>query len=198
MRTSHSDLGPLGARTVAIVGAALATLLAPASFTAPAYPDLARQLFDTMLRLPGNAPGFRLIHAKGIVCQGTFVPTAEAATLSRAEHFRAAVPVVVRLSDAPPDPAVADASPDAAPRGMAIRFKLPRGETDIISSAHNGFFAGTGQEALAFQRAGWRPHEASSLARGDVPSRSPPRLAVREGHKITTDARQLCDRGVLR
>ena len=30
--------------------------------------DLAQQ--DTMVQLPGNKPGNRLVHAKGIVCQG--------------------------------------------------------------------------------------------------------------------------------
>ena len=36
--------------------------------------DLAQQIFDTMVQLPGNKTGNRLVHAKGIVCQGTFTP----------------------------------------------------------------------------------------------------------------------------
>jgi catalase len=117
--------------------------------------ELAQQIFDTMIQLPGNKPGYRLIHAKGIVCQGTFVAASGAANLSRAEHFRGAkVPVTVRFSAAAPDPAISDVSPDAAPWGMAIRFKLSGGkETDIVSASHNGFLAGTGEDVLAFQKA---------------------------------------------
>lgn len=140
-----------------LIRVVLAVLLAPVPSTgAPqSDKDLAQQIFDTMVQLPGNQPGYRLIHAKGIVCEGTFAPTKEAATLSRAEHFRGVmVPVILRFSEAPPDPAVSDIAPDAAPHGIAVRFKLSGGkETDIIASSHNGFFVGTGEDVLAFQKA---------------------------------------------
>src|SRR6476660_873985 len=88
----------------------------------PAGKDLAEQIFDTMLQVPGGKPGYRPVHAKGIVCQGSFVPTREAATLSRAAHFQtASVSLTVRFSDGPPSPSIPDNSPDAGPRGMAIR-----------------------------------------------------------------------------
>src|SRR5262245_17422990 len=62
--------------------------------------DLAQQVFDTMLKVPGTKPGHRLVHAKGIVCQGTFVPSKDAASLSKAVHFQGpSVPVTVRFSD---------------------------------------------------------------------------------------------------
>lgn len=140
-----------------LIGGALALLLltVPSTAEPQSDKDLAQQIFDTMIQLPGNKPGYRLIHAKGIVCQGTFAATKEAAKLSRAEHFGGtAVPVTVRFSEAPPDPAISDISPDAAPWGMAIRFKLSGGkETDIVSSSHNGFFVGRGEDVLAFQKA---------------------------------------------
>jgi catalase len=61
--------------------------------------------------------------------------------------------VTVRFSDSAPDPGIADASPDAAPRGMAIRFVLPGDkQTDIVSFSHNGFVVGTGEEFLALQK----------------------------------------------
>jgi catalase len=117
--------------------------------------SLAQQIFDTMVQLPGNQPGVRLVHAKGIVCEGTFTPSESAATVSRAPHFRgAAVPITVRFSDAGPSPAISDLSPDASPRGMAIRFTLPGGrDTDIVSFSHNGFVVGTGPDFLALQKA---------------------------------------------
>ncbi len=138
-----------------LIGLVLALLLAPVPSALQSDKDLAQQIFDVMVQLPGNKPGYRLIHAKGIVCQGTFAPTKEAAKLSLAAHFQGkSVPVTVRFSEAPPDPSVSDVSPDAAPRGMAIRFKLSGGkQTDIVSSSHNGFLAGTGEDVLAFQRA---------------------------------------------
>ena len=117
--------------------------------------SLAEQIFDTMIQVPGTKPGYRAVHAKGVVCQGTFAPSKDAASLSKAAHFQgASVPVTVRFSDGAPDPSIPDNSPDAGPRGMAIRFSLPGGgETDIVSLSHNGFIVGTGEEFLALQKA---------------------------------------------
>jgi catalase len=120
----------------------------------PTDKDIAQQIFDIMVRAPGNKPGYRPVHAKGLVCQGTFAPSREAAALSKAAHFQGAVPVTVRFSDGGPDPSIPDNSPDAGPRGMAIRFKLPGGGiTDIVAMSHNGFIVGTGEEFLALQKA---------------------------------------------
>ena len=132
-------------------------LVAPIDFRAAqdADKDLAQQVFDTMVQLPGNKPGHRLVHAKGIVSQGTFAPSKDAAAVSRAGHFNGAtVPVIVRFSDDAPNPGIADSSPDSAPFGMAIRFKLPDGkETDIVAFSHNGFPVGTGEDFLSLQKA---------------------------------------------
>lgn len=150
---SATEPASLLAVFVADDGAQLTTFDAARS-TASADPDLAHQILDTMLRVPGNQPGHRTVHAKGVVCQGTFAPSPDAATLSKAAHFQAAVPVTVRFSEGAPDPVIPDNSPDAGPRGMAIRFKLPGvGETDIVAMSHNGFVVGTGEEFLALQKA---------------------------------------------
>ena len=116
--------------------------------------ELARQIFETMLKISGDKPGFRVVHAKGIVCQGTFTPSREAAALSRAAHFSGpAVPVTVRFSDAAPDPFVPDNSAFAGPRGIAIRFNLPGGKTtDIVAMSQNGFVVATGEDFLALQK----------------------------------------------
>jgi catalase len=117
--------------------------------------DLARQIFDLMIRAPGIKAGFRPVHAKGIVCRGTFAPSREVAALSRAAHFQgSSLPVTVRFSDGAPDPTLPDNSPDNGPRGMAIRFHLPDGgNADIVAMSHNGFIVGTGEEFLALQKA---------------------------------------------
>jgi catalase len=140
--------------TLMLLGVAL---VAPIDFRAApdADKDLAQQIFDTMVQLPGNKPGNRLVHAKGIVCHGTFAPSKDATAVSQAGHFNGAtVPVIVRFSDNGPAPGIADSSPDSVPRGMAIRFKLPDGkETDIVAFSHNGFPVGTGEEFLGLQKA---------------------------------------------
>lgn len=116
--------------------------------------ELARKIFETMAQVPGTKAGHRIVHAKGLVCQGTFTPSREAAAFSKAAHFAAAVPVTVRFSDGAPDPFVPDNSAFAGPRGIAIRFNLPTGKTsDIVAMSHNGFVVGTGEEFLELQKA---------------------------------------------
>src|SRR5215467_3407775 len=148
MNSSFSKL-----RRIAGVG-----LLAAAVFwtgTARGADDksLAQQIFEAMTQVHGANPAFRTAHAKGVVCQGTFTPSKEAASLSKAAHFQGrAIPITVRYSDADPNPFIADTS--AQPRGMAIRFMLPDGgQTDIVALSHNGFIVGTGEDFLALQRA---------------------------------------------
>jgi len=120
-----------------------------------AIDQLARQIFETMAQVPGTRAGHRIVHAKGIVCQGTFTPSREAVTLSKAAHFAgSAVPITIRFSDGAPDPFIPDNSAFAGPRGIAIRFNLPGGKTtDIVAMSHNGFVVGTGEEFLALQKA---------------------------------------------
>ena len=116
--------------------------------------QLVQAIFHTMLKVHGVTAGHRVVHAKGVICQGTFTPSKDAETLSRAAHFQGAVPVIVRLSDGNPDPIIPDNNPNAGPRGMSIRFKLPDGgKTDIVSLSVNGFAVSTGEEFLALEKA---------------------------------------------
>ena len=48
---------------------------------------LSQQLLEKFDQLFGIHPGFRPAHAKGIMLQGTFTPTPEAAGLSKAPHL---------------------------------------------------------------------------------------------------------------
>jgi len=148
---------PRNRMPLALMAVALALLLGQATATAgqQSENDLAQEIFDTMMKVPGVKPGNRPVHAKGIVCEGTFTASRAAATFSRAAHFQGAkVPVTVRLSDGASDPAIPDNSPNAYPRGMAIRFTLPGGErTDIVALSHNGFIVGSGEEFLALEKA---------------------------------------------
>jgi catalase len=114
--------------------------------------ELAQQAADLFLQAFGNHPGFRLAHAKGIVCEGTFESTPAAAELSRAAHFNGKlVPVIVRFSNATGVPVIPDGDPNSNPKGMAIRFKLPGGGiTDIVANGQNGFPAGTPADFVGF------------------------------------------------
>ena len=118
--------------------------------------SLPQQIADVMVQLNGGVhTGFRFAHAKGLVTTGTFTPSSEARTISRAAHFQGGpVPVTVRFSDGTGIPTIPDNDPRAGPRGMAIRFGLPGGAfTDIVANSHNGFVVGTGDDFLAFFKA---------------------------------------------
>ena len=141
----------------------------PADSSAAPAASLPQQIADVVVQLNGGIhTGFRFMHAKGIVTSGTFTPTAEAKTLSRAAHFNGPpVPVTVRFSNAPGVPTNADNNPGSGPRGIAIRFNLPGGAfTDIVSISHNGFVVGTGEDFLAFLK-------AAALSGPDAPQPKP-------------------------
>ena len=107
------------------------------------------QKFDALF---GVHPGFRPAHAKGIMLNGSFTPTAEAAALSKAPHLnRPATPISVRFSNSTGIPVIPDNDPNADPRGCAVRFHLAdRVHTDIVAHSTNGFPARTGQDFLEF------------------------------------------------
>jgi catalase len=118
--------------------------------------SLPQQIADVMVQLNGGIhPGFRFAHAKGLVLTGTFTPAPSARSVSRAAHLAGGkVPVTVRFSDGTGNPEASDANPNTSPRGMAVRFTLPKGGfTDIVSNSHDGFFVGTGTDFLAFLKA---------------------------------------------
>ncbi|MFL5489797.1 MAG: catalase family peroxidase [Gemmatimonadales bacterium] len=128
----------------------------PADSSSTPAASLPQQIADIVVQLDGGIhTGFRFMHAKGMVVSGSFTPSPQAKSLSRAGHFSgSAVPVTVRFSNAPGVPSNADNDPRSGPRGMAIRFNLPAGGfTDIVSISHNGFVVGTGEDFLAFLKA---------------------------------------------
>lgn len=126
--------------------------------------DLLRQ-FDLIF---GLHPGYRAAHAKGALLTGTFTPSPAAQRLTRAPHItRASTPVTVRFSNSTGLPQIPDSSPDANPRGLAIRFNLAEHiHTDIVSHSTNGFPTHDGNEFLAFLK-------AAAASGSDVPSPKP-------------------------
>src|SRR5437899_3834166 len=121
-----------------------------------ANPALTQQLLDAFDQLQGVHPGSRPAHAKGLMCSGTFVPSAEAAKLTRAPHAnRTSTPVTVRYSDSTGLPNIPDNDPRrSGPRGIGIRFHLDDHlHTDIVAHSFDGFPVRTGEEFLEFLRA---------------------------------------------
>ncbi len=97
-----------------------------------ATPEQATQAANEVF---GTHPGYRALHAKGVLLKGTFTATPYASHLTRAGHMQGEpVPVTVRVSNGGGDPDVPDYAPDV--RGLAIKFYLPDGSrTDIVAQS---------------------------------------------------------------
>lgn len=109
-----------------------------------------RQAIDRINERYGRHPGHRALHAKGIVCRGTFTATAEAAAMSRAAHLQGEpVDATVRFSNGSGNPRHPDYVPDV--RGMAVKFYLPDGSrTDIVAQSAPRFPVATVEGFLEF------------------------------------------------
>jgi catalase len=116
---------------------------------------LANDLLAQFDAIFGRHPGFRPVHAKGLMLTGTFTPSPEAASITRAPHIiRGSTPVTVRFSNSTGLPSIPDNDPNTNPRGFAIRFHLAEHvHTDIVSHSTDGFQTRTGQEFLELLRA---------------------------------------------
>jgi catalase len=117
--------------------------------------SLANDLVTQFDAIFGLHPGFRPAHAKGILLNGTFTPSRQAAGLTRAPHMnRPSTPVIARFSNSTGIPVIPDNDPNADPRGFGLRFMLgERVHTDIVAHSTDGFPTRTGAEFLDFLRA---------------------------------------------
>ena len=112
----------------------------------------ALRAFDDLF---GLHPGFRPVHAKGILLSGTFAPSSSAKALTKAPHAnRPSTRVEVRFSDFAGIPAIPDYDENASPRGFALRFYLAEHvHTDIIGHSIDAFPTRTVEDFLQFLRA---------------------------------------------
>src|SRR5215472_6250080 len=141
-------------------------------------PTVIAQLVDTMRTLAGSHPGYRPVHAKGVVCSGTFRGAPQARGVSRALHLQGQmVPTVIRFSNSSGNPDVHDGVANA--RALAVKFQLPDGKNaDVLALSIEGFPARTPEEFLAFLRA-QLPDPATGQAASNAVSR------FLEGHPAT-------------
>jgi catalase len=97
----------------------------------------------------------RAVHAKGIILEGSFTPSTDAKSLSKASLFSGGqIPVTIRFSDFTGIPNIPDNIDDANPRGFAVKFKLADGSSsDIVTHGFNGFPTKTADEFAQLLRA---------------------------------------------
>src|SRR3954469_14433568 len=109
------------------------------------------QLVDAIGKAGGSYPGHRAAHAKGVALTGTFTPSEQAKTLTRAAHFAGdPTRVTVRFSNGGAKPDSNDAGVGDG-RGMATKFYLrDGGTTDIVALSLPVFFVRNPEEFLEF------------------------------------------------
>jgi catalase len=83
----------------------------------------------------------RANHAKGVILEGSFVPTDDASALSKAAVFaRPSVAVTIRFSDFGGIPDIPDNIGEANPHGLAIKFRSSSdADLDVVTHSFNGF-----------------------------------------------------------
>ncbi len=137
------------------------TLIAALVLSGSAVPSLAQQSIEQQIvgamdkAFHGPYPGFRANHAKGVVAEGHFKASPDAAKLSKAAIFNGStIPVTVRFSDSTGVPNIPDGAPDASPHGISIKYHLPDGsETDMVLNSLKFFPVSTGADFLALLQA---------------------------------------------
>jgi catalase len=129
---------------------------------------LANDLLQQFDQIFGLHPGYRAAHAKGTMLTGHFTPSSAARQLTRAPHvMRESTPVTTRFSNSTGLPLIPDSTPDANPRGLAIRFHLAEHvHTDIVSHSVDAFPTRDGYQFLEFLK-------AAAASGPDVPSPKP-------------------------
>lgn len=114
---------------------------------------LPEQVVDAIHDINGRHDGTRAVHARGLLCAGTFTATPAAARLTRAAHMQGEpVRATVRFSNGGGDPGAPDYAKDG--RGLAVKLYLDDGaRTDLVGITLPQFFVRTPEDFLEFTRA---------------------------------------------
>lgn len=115
--------------------------------------SLPEQIVDAINEINGRHPETRAVHAKGVLCAGTFTAAPAAASLTRAAHMQGeAAPATVRFSNGGGDPATPDSAKDG--RGLAVKLYVDDGSrTDLVAITLTRFFVRNADDFLEFTRA---------------------------------------------
>lgn len=111
----------------------------------------AESLINALNSVFGKHEGVRTAHTNGICVKGTFEPSADAASLSKAPHFNVKAPVGVigRFSMGGGDPAAPNTQKDNV-RGLALHFDIGKGNTtDLVMISAPVFVAKDPDQFLA-------------------------------------------------
>lgn len=132
----------------------VAALSIPPVTSAHAEAD-AESLVNALNAVFGKHEGQRAAHTHGFCVKGSFMPTAEAASLTKAPHFNSKTPVGVigRFSMGGGDPNASNAQKDNV-RGMALHFDIGNGSTtDLVMISAPVFNARDPDQFLALLKA---------------------------------------------
>jgi catalase len=137
-------------KIAAVVAVAL-TVAIPVAVRA----DDGAKLVDDLRGVFGKHHQSRPAHAKGIVLDGVFTPTAEAKALSSNAVFAGdAVPVTLRFSNFAGIPTVADNAHETVPMGLALKLCAANARAlDVVTHSFNGFPVATAAEFSELLRA---------------------------------------------
>ena len=107
------------------------------------------KLVDSLNGVFGKHPMTRASHAKGVCIKGSFTPSSDAPSLTKAPFLAAPVPVLGRFSFGGGNPKASDRQ--KSPRGLALRFDPDgRSPTDFVFLSVPVFFARTPEEVAGF------------------------------------------------
>lgn len=108
----------------------------------------------------GVMPGERRNHIKGTCAVGEFVGTKEAAKISRSALFSGkSVPVIARFSLSGGNPKAPDTAKSG--RGMALEFKLPKGQLHHITMLNTPMFGAANPQTFLDLMLAMRPDPAT-------------------------------------
>jgi catalase len=132
-------------RLIRVCGASfvVSVTVTPAS-TQTADPEA---IVNALVAASGTPPNVRAGGAKGVCVKGSFTPSSEAASLSKAPHFAKMVPVTARFSMFGGNPNISDKTKPVT-RGFAARFGDPSGDMVLVFISAPMFGARTPQQQL--------------------------------------------------
>lgn len=120
----------------------------------------APQVVEAIEATFGVTPGERRNHIKGTCAVGEFVGSKEAATYSRSALFSGKpVPVIARFSLSGGNPRAPDTAKSG--RGMALEFKLPKGQLHHITMLNTPMFGAANPQTFLDLMLAIRPDPAT-------------------------------------